>query len=541
MRLALAQINPSVGAIDDNLELILSHIEQAKKSQCELIVFPELCVCGYSPLDLLWQQGFVDKILRAQDKIRQASAGIGVVVGGVTVDTKRNSQPFSSRTPIRNGTTQDLFNSALFFFNQSLLADIPKAKLSICNSHNEARYFATPPGTEVVNCCGKSIGINLGADLYADDGPTETQASLGAEWIVNISASPFFFGKQELMRRIASRRAKDNNVTVFYVNLVGGEDEAVLDGGSFITGPSGELLYQAPCFAKGTFIIDIDNLTPVKPQQQDQISSARQAIVLGIRDYLRKSGFSKVIIGISGGIDSAVIAALAVEALGPNAVTGVYLPSDISSTQSEHDSHLLAKNLGIEVIDLPISQVVATCHNELKQQISGLAAENLQARVRAVLLMALANQNNCLVLTTGNKSEIAVGYNTLYGDTIGALAPIGDLYKTQVWQMAETMDDVIPRQIIERQPSAELRPAQTDQDDLPAYSLLDPLLKQLIEENASASQILAHGIPEKVVQEIVNRYFQSEYKRRQLPPTIKLSASPFGAGKLLPINHKYKG
>ncbi len=541
MRLALAQINPSVGAIDDNVKLILSHIEQAKKSQCELIVFPELSICGYSPLDLLWQQGFVDRIRSAQDKIRKASIGIGVIVGGITGNAQHNGRHSSSRAPIGDDAKEKLFNSALFFFNESLLADIPKAHLSSCDSCNETRYFSPGPGTEAVNCCGKAIGINVGADLYADDGPTQTQASLGAQWIINIAASPFFFGKQELLRRIASQQARENNVTIFYVNLVGGQDQTVLDGSSFITGPTGKLLYQAPSFTEGMFITDIADLTPIKPHKHDCISLARQAIVLGIRDYLHKSGFSNVIIGISGGIDSAVVAALAVEALGPTAVSGVYLPSDISSPQSQYDAHLLANNLGIQIIDVPISRVVATCHNALGQQINGLAAENLQARVRAVLLMALANQHHCLVLTTGNKSEIAVGYNTLYGDTIGALAPIGDLYKTQIWQMAKTMDNVIPRSIIEKQPSAELRPNQTDQDDLPPYSVLDPLLKELIEKNASRDHILAQGFAEKTINQVLHRYFQNEYKRRQLPPTLKLSASSFGSGKILPINHQYKG
>jgi NAD+ synthase (glutamine-hydrolysing) len=256
---------------------------------------------------------------------------------------------------------------------------------------------------------------------------------------------------------------------------------------------------------------------------------------------LRKSGFSNVIIGISGGIDSAVVAALAVEALGPSAVTGVYLPSEISSAQSQNDAHLLSNNLGIEIINVPISQVVTTCHNVLSQEITGLAAENLQARVRAVLLMALANQHKSLVLTTGNKSEIAVGYNTLYGDTIGALAPIGDLYKTQVWHMAKTMEDVIPRSIIEKKPSAELRPNQTDEEDLPPYDVLDPLLKQLIEKNASREHLLAQGFAEKAVDEVLYRYFRNEYKRRQLPPALKLSESCFGEGKILPINHQYTG
>jgi NAD+ synthase (glutamine-hydrolysing) len=541
MRLAIAQINPSVGAIDDNLTLILSHIEQAKKSRCELIVFPELSVCGYSPLDLLWQEGFAEKIQNAQDKIRLASLEIGVIVGGISTGTRQSNKGACSIASIHNDRKTELFNSALFFSGGSLIAEIPKASLSTCDVCNERRYFTPGPGTEVVNFNGRAIGVNLGADLYSKDGPTDVQASLGAEWIINISASPFFFGKQDWITRAASQQAQENRVTVFHVNLVGGQDQVILDGGSFVVGANGKLLYQAPCFAEGTFIIETDELAPVAPRKDDWISYARQAIVLGISDYLRKNAFSRVIIGISGGIDSALVAALAVEALGSNAVSGVYLPSDINSPQSRDHAHLLAHNLGIKIIDVPISQAVATCHQSLQQQISGLAAENMQARIRAVLLMALANQSNCLVLTTGNKSEIAVGYNTLYGDTIGALAPIGDLYKTQIWQMAEAMDNVIPRQITEKQPSAELRPNQTDQDDLPAYPVLDALLDDLIERNASRKQLLAHGFSKEVVNEVVSRYYKSEYKRRQLPPTIKLSATPMGIGRLIPITHQYEG
>jgi len=468
MRIGLAQIDPTVGAIDDNLSLILSHIERAKRARCDLVVFPELAVCGYSPLDLLWRRGFVEKVQEAQQKIRQASAGIGVIVGGIIAQHHHNGENIADPSSVSDGAGTDLFNSALFFSDGSLVASVPKLNLPTFDVYSERRYFTPGPGAQIVNFHGKSIGINVCEDLWVDDGPTDAQASLGAEWIINISASPFFVGKAEVRRRLAARRARENGITLIYANLVGGQDDLIFDGASFVTGPDGNLLYQAPSFVEGLFIVDTEKNSLVPITKQDDIATARCAIVLGIRGYLRKNGFSRVIIGISGGIDSALVAALAIEALGRDAVSGVFMPSDISSQESRDDAHALASNLGIDIIDVPISRVVSSSHDAIQEGISGLAAENLQARVRGTLLMALANERNALILTTGNKSEIAVGYNTLYGDTVGALAPIADLYKTQVWAMSQGMDGLIPQRIIDKPPTAELRPDQKDEDDLPA-------------------------------------------------------------------------
>ena len=540
MRLALAQIDPTVGAIDDNLSLVLSHIERAKRAECDLVIFPELAVCGYSPLDLLWRRGFVEKMQEAQEKIRQASAGIGVIVGGITAQHHHDGENLADPSSISDGAGTDLFNSALFFSDGSLVASVPKLNLPTFDVYSERRYFTPGPGAQVVDFRGKSIGINVCEDLWVDDGPTDAQASLGAEWIINISASPFFVGKGEVRRRLAAHRARENGITLICANLVGGQDDIVFDGGSFITGPDGDLLYQAPSFVEGLFIIDTEKTCPAPTPKQDHITTARQAIVLGIRDYLRKNGFSRVIIGISGGIDSALVAALAVEALGRDAVSGVFLPSDISSQESHDDAHALARNLGIDIIDVSISEVVSSSHAALQQGITDLAAENLQARVRGTLLMTLANECNALVLTTGNKSEIAVGYNTLYGDTVGALAPIADLYKTQVWEMARGMDGLIPQRIIDKPPTAELRPGQKDEDDLPPYPVLDAILEQLIEKNASRDDLVARGFPVETVDDVFARYYRNEYKRRQLPPAIKVSAKAFGSGRRIPITHRYR-
>ena len=540
MRLALAQIDPTVGAIDDNLSLILSHIERAKRSECDLVIFPELAVCGYTPLDLLWRREFVDKMQEAQERIRQASSGIGVIVGGITVQQHHDGENLTDPSSVSDGAGTDLFNSALFFSDASLAASVPKLNLPTFDVYSERRYFTPGPGAQVVDFQGKSIGINMCEDLWVDDGPTDAQASLGAEWIINISASPFFVGKAQIRRRLAARRARENGITLFYTNLVGGQDDIIFDGGSFITGPNGDLLYQAPSFVEGLFIFDTEQDSPVTTRKQDDITTARKAIVLGIHDYLRKNGFSRVIIGISGGIDSALVAALAVEALGHDAVSGVFLPSNISSQESHDDAHALARSLAINIIDVPISEIVSSSHAALQQGITGLAAENLQARVRGMLLMALANEHNALILTTGNKSEIAVGYNTLYGDTVGALAPIGDLYKTQVWAMAQGMGGLIPQQIIDKPPTAELRPNQKDEDDLPPYPVLDAILEQLIEKNASRDDLVARGFPMATVDDVTARYYRGEYKRRQLPPAIKVSAKAFGSGRRIPITHRYR-
>jgi len=540
MRLALAQIDPTVGAIDENLSLILSHIERARRSQCKLVVFPELAVCGYSPLDLLWRHGFIDKIQKAQEKIRQASTGIGVIVGGITAQHHNDGGNLSDPSSVSDGAGTDLFNCALFFSDGALVASIPKLNLPTFDVYSERRYFTPGPGAQVVEFRGKSIGINVCEDLWIDDGPTDAQASLGADWIINISASPFFVGKGEVRRHMASRRAQENGITLFYINIVGGEDDVIFDGGSFVTDPEGGLLYQAPAFIEGLFVVDTDRTAPILPPREDTIATARRAIVLGISDYLRKNGFSRVIIGISGGIDSALVAALAVEALGNGAVSGVFLPSDISSQESHEDAHALARNLGIDLIDVPISEVVAASHSAIREEIAGLAAENLQARARGTLLMALSNQRNALILTTGNKSEIAVGYNTLYGDTVGALAPIADLYKTQVWEMARGMDRLIPQRIIDKPPTAELRVDQKDEDDLPPYDVLDAILKELIEKNASRDELIAHGFSETTVDDVLSRYYRNEYKRHQLPPAIKVSPKAFGIGRRMPITHRYR-
>jgi NAD+ synthase (glutamine-hydrolysing) len=540
MRLGLAQTNPHVGAIDRNLQVILSQVENARKAGCDLVIFPELSLCGYPPLDLLWRAGFKKLMTDALAEIASASQGIGVIVGGVSFRKKKGRANLADPSSLIDGAGIDLFNSAFLFLDGTLVGEEAKLMLPTFDVYNEERYFTPGPGAQVFDFRGVHLGINICEDLWLDDGPTDIQASLGADWVINISASPFFAGKGVIRRRLAAHRAHENGITLAYVNLVGGQDELVYDGGSFIVGPDGSLLFQAPYFREGLFVFDADERTPIASPPQGEIESVRQAIVLGIHDYVYKNGFEHVIIGLSGGIDSALVAALAVEALGKECVTGVFLPSTITSQDSREDAAMLAKRLGIELLEVEIAEVVDACNDALPQVPAGLTAENLQARARGMLLMALANERNALVLATGNKSEIAVGYNTLYGDTVGAIAPIADLYKTQVYRLAAAMEGTIPQRIVEKAPTAELRVGQRDEDDLPPYSLLDAILHELIEKNASREDLIARGFPEEIVADVLSRYYHNEYKRRQLPLGIKVSPKAFGMGRRMPITHAYR-
>ncbi len=539
MRLGLAQINPHVGDIDANLNTVLSRIEEARAAGCDLVVFPELSLCGYPPLDLLWRRGFVDRIGRALDAVERASRGIGVILGAVSSRVPRGPANLTDPSSLSDGAGQELLNSAFLFVDRERVGEEGKLALPAFDVYDDKRYFTPGDGAQVLDFQGMGLGMNVCEDLWVEDGAIDAQASLGASWVFNLSASPFFAGKPAIRRQLGTRRARDNGIHLVYVNRVGGQDDLVYDGGSFIIDPDGDLLYQAPRFVEGLFVVDTETLGPISAPIEEETETIHQAIVLGIKDYLRKNRFSEVLIGLSGGIDSALVAALAVEALGPEHVTAVFLPSMITSQQSRADARELATMLRIQLLEMPIGTIVAACHAAFAQAPSGLAAENLQARVRGTLLMTLANQRGALVLATANKSEIAVGYNTLYGDTVGALAPIGDLYKTAVYRLAGSLDLTILSRIAGKAPTAELRPGQRDEDDLPPYPVLDPILQALIEEGAGRKDLLAAGHPEPLVEEVLFRYRASEYKRRQLPLVIKVSAKAFGTGRRIPVTQGY--
>ncbi len=540
MRLGIVQTNAHVGAVDENLALVLSRIEEARSARCDLVVFPELVLCGYVPLDLLWRSGLVERTRAALDQVARASHGIGVVVGGLSARPRREGTNRDDPSSVTDRARLDLLNTAFLFDDGRLVGAEAKLALPTFDIFDEKRYFTPGPGAEVLPFRTERLGLSICEDLWVDDGAWAAQASLGATLLLNISASPFFTGKREIRLRLGARRAQETGLPLVYVNRVGGEDEVVFDGGSFVLNADGELLFHAPSFEEGLFVVDLARARPVPPPADPPLDLVRGAIILGIRDYVRKNGFSRVLIGLSGGMDSSLVAALAVEALGAGAVAGVSLPSGITSKESREDAREVARRLGIELVEIPIEGVVDACRDALPSRPAGVTDENLQARVRGTLWMALANERNALVLVTANKSEIAVGYNTLYGDTAGALAPIGDLYKTDVYRLAETLGDRIPDRVKKKPPSAELRPGQRDEDDLPPYAILDPILFDLIERGIAGSDLPARGHPEAAVAETLRRYWRSEYKRRQLPPVVKVSQKAFGIGRRLPITHAYR-
>jgi NAD+ synthase (glutamine-hydrolysing) len=539
MRVGIGQIDAHVGAIERNAERILILVGEAEKAGCDWVVFPELAVPGYIPQDLLWRPGFASACDRAVQSIASRVGEMIVVLGSIGAHPARGATNRADVSSATDGAAVDLYNVACVLQKGKETARIAKTHLPTFDVYNEKRYFAPSPGAEVVTLGDRSVGINICEDIWVEDGPTDLQASLGAEWILNLSASPFYVGKPAIRRRLIRTRAAENHIGIVYVNLVGGQDDVVFDGGSFVVDAEGRFLFQAPRFEEGLFVAELDGPTLPEPRDEPAVQ-LRQALVLGIRDYVHKNGFQSVLLGLSGGIDSALVAALAVEALGPENVTTVYLPSEFSSHESAEDAAQVAKNLGVDHVELPIQEVHRACRAALPSRATGLVDENLQPRIRGMLLMALSNQRGALVLCPGNKSEIAVGYNTLYGDTVGALAPIADLYKEDVNRLAESFGDLIPERVLTKPPTAELRPNQRDDDDLPPYGVLDPLLRAVVEQNTSRDQLLSQGFDPSLVDDVLRRYYQNEYKRRQLPPGIKVTPKAFGSGRRIPITNAYR-
>jgi NAD+ synthase (glutamine-hydrolysing) len=539
MRVGIGQINAHVGAIERNRDRILAMIDDARRQACDLVVFPELAVCGYPPLDSMWRPGYVAACEEAVEVLRAASRGIAVIVGTITAHGTREAINRYDLSSLADDTGADLFNTAVLIEDEQIVGRAAKIHLPCYDVYDESRYFAPGPGSEVFTLGDTTIGINVCEDLWVDDGPTEIQASLGAEWIVNLSASPFYVGKRAIRHQVIRRRAIENGVGVVYANLVGGQDDIVFDGGSVVVDADGAVRFEAPSFVDGLYVVDLSDPHPVPSLEMSELNRLRSALVLGIRDYVAKNGFTSAVVGLSGGIDSALVTALAVDALGSEHVTAVYLPSRFSSEESQQAARDLARRLSIELIEIPIDGVHEAVRHAMPAAPTGLADENLQPRIRATFWMGLANQRNALVLCAGNKSEIAVGYSTLYGDTTGALAPIADLYKTDVYRLAASFDEWIPSRILERPPTAELRPNQRDDDDLPPYEVLDPLLAKIIDDNRSRAELLAEGIEPELLKRILPRYYASEYKRRQLPPGIKVSPKAFGVGRRMPITNAY--
>ena len=570
LRLAMAQINVVVGDVDGNARKILQWIDRARGLEADIVTFPELALTGYPPEDLLLKPQFIDANLSALQKIISGSREITVIVGFVDRE-------------------DDIFNAAAIAQNGKLVTTYHKIYLPNYGVFDEFRYFQAGNRCPVLQMDRATIGVSICEDIWYPDGPVFQQAlSGGAEVIINISSSPYHAGKRHWRERMLATRAADNTVIVAYNNLVGAQDELVFDGDSLVFDENGDLIARGKQFEEDLIVVDLDlesvfrqrlhdprrrqqKLTardasevfpltsrvrkpkslpvPKQPQLLSEDAEIYQALVIGTRDYVLKNGFSKVVLGLSGGIDSALTACIAVDALGSDNVVGILMPSNYSSRGSIEDSQRLGNNLGIELMTIPIAGVLESFIDALRAGFKGakpdVTEENLQARIRGNYLMALSNKFGWLVLSTGNKSEISTGYCTLYGDMAGGFALLKDVMKTTVYRLAEHCNrmsgtDRVPREIIDKPPSAELRPNQLDTDSLPAYEVLDPILKAYVEEDRSFSEIVGMGFDEELVRRVIRMVDTNEYKRRQAAPGVKITPRAFGRDRRMPITNKFR-
>ncbi|HAK60248.1 MAG TPA: NAD+ synthase [Nitrospiraceae bacterium] len=569
IRIALVQTNPLVGDLAGNRDRIIDAIGQAKKLDADIVAFPELAVTGYPPEDLLLKPQFVKDNLRTLKEIGKATTGITAIVGFVDTD-------------------KHIYNAAAVLDSGKHVYTYHKILLPNYGVFDEYRYFK--PGTRypVLLVNDAAVGISICEDIWFDHGPTGVQARAGAEVVININASPYHKGRGNERLQMLTDRARENKVNITYTNMVGGQDELVFDGHSLVIDKKGVLIAAGSQFEEDLIAVDIPvsgqpHIVPLKergkilgsrPGSIDYVTLAKKAtgkkpllplrkpekplmvceevhnaLVLGTRDYLYKNGFTTAVIGLSGGIDSSVVAAVAVEALGSKQVTGVFMPSPYSSKESEEDAYALAENLGITILTIPIDQPFDGFLNALRpvfaETATDVTEENLQARTRGNILMALSNKFGWIVLTTGNKSEMSVGYATLYGDMAGGFAVIKDVPKTMVYEVAECCNRiagriVIPKRVMTKAPTAELRPDQKDTDALPPYEELDPILKAYVEDDRTFDEILAMGFDRKTVERVIRLVDKSEYKRRQAPPGIKITPRALGRDRRFPITNRYK-
>lgn len=549
MKAALAQLNPVVGDIDGNTDKIIPTIQRARDASVDLLVFTELVITGYPPRDLLLKDNFVERNLAALERIITAAKGISVLVGYVK--------------PNETGQGKPLHNAAALIVDGTLAGTHLKALLPTYDVFDEHRYFEPGRGFDIHTVPTPTgpckIGITICEDLWNDEqfagqpiyamDPVKSLATAGAELLVNLSASPYWHEKQRFRLEIFGRQMREHGVPLLYVNQVGGNDDLIFDGGSTAFSSDGSIIAEAAAFEEDFLPVDLDapGGNRITPYPED-VAAIHRALVMGTRDYVNKCGFKEVLIGLSGGIDSAVTAVVAAQALGPERVHGVAMPSRYSSDHSLTDAEALARNLGIDYRVIEIEGVHHAMEAALAPHFGdlppGIAEENIQARARGNIIMSLSNKFGWLLLTTGNKSEIAVGYCTLYGDMAGGLAVLSDVPKTMVYQVARQMNataqrELIPENTITKPPSAELKPDQVDQDSLPPYDVLDRILERYVEREQSVSTIVAQGFDEKTVREVARLVDRNEYKRKQAPVGLKVTSRAFGTGRRMPIAAKY--
>lgn len=538
-RIALAQINTTVGDLGGNTRKIIEFIDRAKAVDVDIVAFPELAICGYPPEDLLFKKHFIQDSIKHLKMLKKHTKGIVCVVGCIDADKMGR-----------------IYNAAATFENGKLLDIYHKHELPNYGVFDEKRYFTVGETKGLVQTSQGLLGISVCEDLWVEKGVHQNQQK--ADVMINLSSSPYDVNKYKTRESLLVKRAKQARTHYCYVNLVGGQDELVFDGGSLVVDPKGKVVTSGKLFAEDLACVDIKingekqkeekkNLGRVQNKQLTRNESVYEALVLGTRDYVKKNGFKKVLVGLSGGIDSALVAAIARDAIGDDNVIAVTMPSHYTSKGTLKDAKKLAKGMNIQLLEFPITSIFHSYLNTLEKAFSGLksdtAEENLQARIRGNILMALSNKFGWLVLATGNKSEFAVGYCTLYGDMSGGFAVLKDVPKTQVYEISRLINsrqkEIIPQSIIDRPPSAELRANQKDQDSLPSYEKLDHVLRQYVEEHKSLDMI-SRTTEAAIVAQVTALIDLNEYKRRQSPPGIKITPRAFGKDWRLPITNKYK-
>ncbi len=553
LRLALAQIDPTVGDIDGNVRLISESIERARDGGAQLVLLPELCVSGYPPEDLMLRADFLDAVRQGLDAIAAGVEGLVALVG-FPERMDRSAEELEHFDPLIDPPPPPARNSLAVLVDGEVRSTYRKCQLPNYGVFDERRYFE--PGTEpaLIDVDLARVGLTVCEDIWHPGFPEADEVAAGAQLVVNSSASPYHRGKGLARERMVAERARTNGAAFALCNTVGAQDELVFDGASVVIGADGQTLARAAQFEPELLFCDLTlpgggeatgRIAEPLPSEEEEVYAALE---LGLRDYVEKNGFERVVIALSGGIDSALVTLIAVDALGADRVSVVVMPSPNSSDDTQADAREIARNLGVDLIEISIEEAMQAYEHELAQSFEGtepdIAEENLQARIRGNLVMALSNKFGWLVLTTGNKSEMSVGYATLYGDMAGGFAVIKDIFKLLVYRLVRWRNEregreLVPASVIERPPSAELRPDQLDQDSLPPYETLDRILEAYVERDEGIDALVAQGLPEDTVLDVIRLVDRAEYKRRQAPPGIRVSNKAFGRDRRLPITNRF--